>query len=193
VKKHYERGRNFKETNSCPSSARPIGTGNKFALNRSRQWVYKWLKRHSCSPADANWSESHSNAPKSVRSHLAKETETAIINIRREFEANPYYQSGAVSISYKLDAMGVKPPSTSTINRVIKRNNLQNKSSARVRKSTEYPSNFINAQQMDLIGPCYLKGGFKFYFFSVMDVDTHYGRVYPIKNKPEKCNCPLSV
>lgn len=62
-----------------------------------------------------------------------------------------------------------------------------------LRKETEYPTGFVNAQQMDLIGPRYLKGGFKFYFFSIMDVDTHYAHVYPVKNKSAKCivQCPV--
>jgi hypothetical protein len=59
-----------------------------------------------------------------------------------------------------------------------------------LRKETEYPIGFVNVQQMDLIGPRYLKGGFKFYFFSIMEVDTHYARVYPVKNKSAKSIVP---
>lgn len=90
-------------------------------LNRSRQWVYKWIKRHSASPEKENWHQAHSNAPKNIRNRIPNETETAIINIRKELESNPYHQNGAVNIFYKLNEAGIKPPSTATINRVIKR------------------------------------------------------------------------
>ena len=162
-------------------------------LNRSRQWVYKWIKRHSASPEKENWHQAHSNAPKNIRNRIPNETETAIINIRKELESNPYHQNGAVNIFYKLNEAGIKPPSTATINRVIKRNGLQNKSRGKMRKNAEYPSSFINVQQMDLIGPCYLKGGFKFYFYSIMDVETHHAEVYPVKNKSAKSIVPCLI
>lgn len=62
-----------------------------------------------------------------------------------------------------------------------------------MRKNAEYPSSFINVQQMDLIGPCYLKGGFKFYFYSIMDVETHHAEVYPVKNKSAKSIVPCLI
>ena len=162
-------------------------------LNRSRQWVYKWIKRHSASPEKENWHQAHSNAPKNIRNRIPNETETAIINIRKELESNPYHQNGAVNIFYKLNEAGIKPPSTATINRVIRRNGLQHKSRGKMRKNAEYPSSFINVQQMDLIGPCYLKGGFKFYFYSIMDVETHHAEVYPVKNKSAKSIVPCLI
>jgi hypothetical protein len=36
---------------------------------------------------------------------------------------------------------------------------------------------------MDLIDPKYLKGGFRFYLFDIIDVETHFAGVYPILNK----------
>ena len=85
-------------------------------LNRSRQWVYKWIKRHSASPEKENWHQAHSNAPKNIRNRIPNETETAIINIRKELESNPYHQNGAVNIFYKLNEAGIKPPSTGSSN-----------------------------------------------------------------------------
>lgn len=152
--------------------------------------MYKWIKRYSASAYKENRHQAHSNAPKSIGNRISNETETAIINICKEPESNTYQQNCAVNIFYKLNEAGIKPPSTATINRVIKRNGLQNKSRGKMRKNTEYPSSFINVQQMDLIGPCYLKGGFKFYFFSIMDVDTHYAGIYPVKNKSAKSILP---
>jgi len=42
---------------------------------------------------------------------------------------------------------------------------------------------FINVQQMDLVGPKYLKGGSRFYFLNIIDIQNHYSWVYPIKDK----------
>lgn len=36
---------------------------------------------------------------------------------------------------------------------------------------------------MDLVGPKYLAGGFRFYILDVIDTETHYAGVYPLPNK----------
>ena len=36
---------------------------------------------------------------------------------------------------------------------------------------------------MDLVGPKYLSGGFRFYFFNIIDVETHTAGVYPCRDK----------
>jgi putative transposase len=36
---------------------------------------------------------------------------------------------------------------------------------------------------MDLVGPKYLKGGNRFYFLNIIDVENHFAGVYPIKDK----------
>lgn len=36
---------------------------------------------------------------------------------------------------------------------------------------------------MDLVGPKYLSGGFRFYFLNIIDIETHFAGVYPIKDK----------
>ncbi|MDD4158093.1 MAG: integrase core domain-containing protein [Proteiniphilum sp.] len=53
-------------------------------------------------------------------------------------------------------------------------------------KDTEYPSYFYGVQQMDLVGPKYLKGGCRFYFFNIIDTQNHYAGVYPIADKSAK-------
>ncbi len=39
---------------------------------------------------------------------------------------------------------------------------------------------------MDLVGPRYLKGGFKFYFLDIIDVENHFAGVYPLYDKSSK-------
>lgn len=159
-------------------------------LNRSRQWVHKWLKQYERYGSSESWYKSGDNTPKQVKNKVSPEIEKAVINIRKELLSEPYQQTGAINILYRLEAMGIQAPSTATINRIIKRNGLENRETRPLRKETEYPTGFVNVQQMDLISPRYLKGGFKFYFFSIMDVDTHYARVYPVKNKSAKSIVP---
>ena len=36
---------------------------------------------------------------------------------------------------------------------------------------------------MDLVGPKYLAGGFRFYFMNIIDTENHHAGVYPIKDK----------
>lgn len=70
-----------------------------------------------------------------------------------------------------------------TINQILKRNNLIKEDKPKVSKSKEYPDQYINVQQIDLICPRYLKRGFKFYIFNIIDIGNHFAGVYPIINK----------
>jgi transposase InsO family protein len=109
--------------------------------------------------------------------------EKSVVSLRKSLLSKPYSQKGALSIMYELDRLGMKSPSLSTVNRILQRNNLVNPSAARERREVEYPSHFIDVQQMDLVGPKYLKGGFRFYFFNIIDTQTHCAGVYPIADK----------
>ena len=94
---------------------------------------------------------------------------------------------------YELDRLGIEPPSISTINRILRRNNLIEKSKLKRQNNTEYPDNFIDVQQMDLIGPRYLKGGFRFYFCNIIDAENHFAGVYPITDKTAKSIVPCII
>ena len=160
-----------------------------FQLLRSRQWVYKWLKRYEHS-IDNYWYKSESNTPQKLSNKTSVELESTIIKIRKELISEPYHQTGAINILYKLSTLGVTPPSVATINRIIKRNNLSNENTFKKQKTKDYPSCFFNIQQMDLIGPRYLKGGFRYYLYNIVDIETHYAAVYPIPDKSAKSIVP---
>lgn len=152
-------------------------------LSRTRQWVYKWISRYQSSNGQVNWYEDLSKAPLINPNKVCKSIENSIVQVRKQLSSKPYSQQGAVSIMYELRTLGVKPPSISTINRVLKKHNLIKKEKPRTSHSREYPDNYINVQQMDLIGPRYLKGGFKFYIFTIIDIENHFAGIYPIRNK----------
>jgi transposase len=151
-------------------------------LGRTRQWVYKWLHEYNQS-SNTTWSKSKSHVPKNIKRKTSNEIEKIVIEIRKRLSKNPYAQKGSISILYEFERLGIKPPSTATINRILKRNNFIEKNTVKHLKRNEYPTYFFNVQEMDLIGPNYLKGGFKFYFYCIIDTQTHYAGVYPISTK----------
>lgn len=154
------------------------------SLKRSRQWVYKWLGRFRNGHCD--WYKEESKAPKNKQSRLPDGIEQSIILIRERLSQMPYSQQGAISIMYELKQLGVEPPSVSSINRILKKHGSIHQSTVKVSKSTEYPTHYLDVQQMDLIGPRYLQGGFKFYIFTIIDKNNHTAGVYPIATKSAK-------
>lgn len=151
-------------------------------LARSRQWVHKWITRYHTKSGDT-WYHSESTSPKQVQNRIPQNEEDMVINIRKALANHRYSQTGALTIMYEIERMGMKSPSISTINRILKRNNLINTSSVKQRKGIEYPNHFILVQQMDLVGPRYLTGGTRFYFQNIIDTENHHVGVYPIKDK----------
>jgi len=151
-------------------------------LGRSRQWVHKWINRYRSEGGD-KWFYSRSKAPKNIENKTAANTEELVIKVRKALEDRIYSQTGALSIMYEVERMGINPPSLSTINRILKRHDLIHKSRIRQKKGVEYPNHFFLVQQMDLVGPRYLTGGSRFYFQNIIDTENHYVGVYPIKDK----------
>lgn len=158
-------------------------------LSKSRQWVYKWVSRYENS-SGPEWYREHSRAPHKQSGELPSDIEHSIIEVRKKLSAKPYSQKGAISILYELKQLGIQAPSVSTINRVLKKNGLVKQSQTTIGKSKEYPVHYYDVQQMDLIGPRYLKGGFKFYVFTVIDKNNHMAGTYPIANKSAKSIVP---
>ena len=150
-------------------------------LNHSRQWVYKWLDRYSSGRAD--WSTSISTAPK-VRpnktfSSLVDEVKAA----RLELERSPHHESGAYAIFHHLKGKGIEPPSVATINRILKQHGLVREKVSYKKSGLDYPEAPINLHIMDLIGPCYLRGGARFYLLTIISNDTRHAGVYPMLSK----------
>ena len=161
-------------------------------LSRTRQWVYKWVDKFQKSQ-DKEWSKTCSNAPRTILNKTSISLENTVIEIRKRLSKNPYAQKGAISILYEFERLGITPPSLSTINRILKRQHLIDESYVKQIKETEYPDYFFGVQQMDLIGPKYLKGGFKFYFYCIIDTESHYAWIYPITNKSAESITPCLI
>lgn len=116
-------------------------------------------------------------------------TRQLVIDIRKRLQNEPYAQKGAISILYEFERLNITPPSISTMNRILRRNSLLEQSEVKRLKDTEYPSYFYGVQQMDLVGPKYLKGGFRFYFLNIIDTENHCAGVYPVADKSAKNVC----
>jgi len=154
-------------------------------LSKSRQWIYKWISRYNSSP-NSDWYKEESRAPKSQSIRISGMIENSVIEIRKSLSSNSYSQKGATSILYEMKRLGLNTTSVSTINRILKRNDLISLKKTKSGKPKEYPNHYLDVQQMDLIGPRYLKGGFKYYIYTIIDINNHMAGAYPIVNKSAK-------
>lgn len=102
-------------------------------LGKARSWVNKWIKRYQTIGGD-DWFKSKSRSPKHIKSKTPTEVENLVINIRKSLNDRIYSQTGALTIMYEFERLGLKAPSLSTINRILKRNHQIKLSSEKHKK-----------------------------------------------------------
>lgn len=124
-------------------------------LGKTRQWVHKWLNRYKIG-GDV-WYQSISNAPKKPMSRIPEDIEKTIVSIRKNLKEQKYAQKGALNILYELNHLNIKPPSMSTINRVIKRNGLLDKGTKREAKKKNILITSLMYSKWTLLGQSTLK------------------------------------
>jgi len=99
--------------------------------------------------------------------------EQMVIESRKRLEKKLYAQIGALAISYDLNKQGIISPPISTINKILKRNDLVHKRLKYSPKRINYPSLVIThsnyLHQIDVVGPRYLKKDGKFYSINIID------------------------
>ena len=138
-------------------------------LNRTRDWVYKWLERSQSGQSD--WYLDQSRAPRNKPGKIGKELEQAVVNSRiklakRDSPETRYAFCGAVAIHQELDNLGYRTkPALSTINRILKRNGLiaNQKTKAKEKSSSKYYPHIKarhpgHLHQLDLVTPRYVRG-----------------------------------
>lgn len=158
------------------------------SLNRTKQWFFKWLKRFK--NGGPNWADGLPRRPHYSPKKIDKTMEQAIIEKRQELEQTLYSQIGALNLSWHLGQQRNNLPSTATINRVIKRNNLTRKKPRYTPKGVDYPglepthSNFLH--QFDPIGPRYLKSDGRFYSANIIDAYDRRCNINPMRAKTRK-------
>lgn len=113
-------------------------------LGKSRQWVHKWLGRYKS--GDDKWYLSLSNAPKRPIKAVSEDIENMVVSIRKKLKDQKYAQKGALNILYEFERLNIKPPSLSTINRIIRRNGLIDRGTKREakKKSIQITSRMFN-------------------------------------------------
>lgn len=142
------------------------------SLGKSKAWFLKWLNRYRHNGED--WAKSYSQRPHHTLRKIDKDMEQIVIKVKKSLEKKLYAQIGVLNINWYLSQKGITSPSTATISRVIKRNNLVRKRPKYTPKGVNYPSleviysNYLH--QFDLVGPRYLKTDARFYSANIIDV-----------------------
>ena len=158
------------------------------SLNRTKQWFFKWLKRFKSGEPD--WANELSRKPHHSPKRINQAMEQAVIEKRQELVQTLYAQIGALNISWHLGQGNIDMPSMTTINRVIKRNNLTRKKPRYAPKGVDYPglepsySNFLH--QFDSVGPRYLKSDGRFYSANIIDAYDRRCNINPMRAKTRK-------
>jgi putative transposase len=152
------------------------------SLNKSRQWLYKWLHRQDELSTDSTTNRVHNRTP--------VEIEEAVINARKKLQNTKYAQIGVNAINRELYTQGLSPLPPATINRIIRRAGLLRKKTPYTPKGKAYPKLEAvyanNIHQADLIGPRFIKGDGRFYSLNVMDVATHRIKLNPSRRKDDE-------
>lgn len=158
------------------------------SFQRSRQWFYYWYNQYKDGQKD--WFQNKSKRPHRSPDKTLPKLEKKIIGIRNSLSQQGLFY-GAQATQWEMADVGIKNiPSIPTINRIFKRNDLIEPRVKRYApKGKAYPqfiakySNHIH--QLDLVGPCYLRGTqtIRFYSLNVVDIFTHRCGVQPSLTK----------
>jgi transposase len=161
---------------------RLVGDGNSVAdvareLDRSRQWVHKWLKRFAAE-GDAGLVD-RSRARSTQPDKTPPETVANILTTRSRLEEQPEASMGALSILAQMERDGwLNIPSESTIERILAHAGVTRPRRKRDRsKEVHLPLPDVSGpgveQQADWIQDRYLTGGIRFQSLQIADVGSH--------------------
>jgi len=146
-------------------------------VSRSREWFYKWWGRYQSEGASGL--RDRSRAPRHSRQVASPELRQTILTVRdqlmrRHGPRERYRLAGAPTIRHELACLGCVPlPSLRTIERVLQ---TAGRTSPAFRPqpqvaSSDYPRWSVTRSnqrhQLDLIGPRYLKGSRRQWYFLV--------------------------
>ena len=95
-------------------------------LRKTKKWFFKWLKRYRS--GDDHWYRDLSKAPLSHPNQTATDASQLIVSIRNDLD-DSYNQIGVSAIRWEGKKLGISLPSDSTINRILKREDLVKKNS----------------------------------------------------------------
>jgi len=153
------------------------------SLGQSRSWLYKWLSRSGSGKED--WYRDQLRRPLSNPRWTSAEMEEIVKSVRLELYNRGDF-CGVQAIHWHMEDLGLRPlPSLRTIGRILDRNQLTHRRTGRYEpKGVYYPK--VTAEspndlhQSDYVGPCYLKGGIRFYSLHSVDLATGRCAVEPV-------------
>jgi putative transposase len=155
------------------------------SLGRSREWLYKWLKRQHA--GDGEWADEQSRRPRRSPGRVSADLEATIVATRRSLAQRELF-CGAQAIAWELDELGLQAPSLRSISRILERHGLVTRQRGPyVAKGTAYPA--LRAEragqvhQTDFVGPCYLRGQRRFYSLHSVDLATGRCGVQRVANR----------
>jgi transposase len=148
----------------------------------SKSWFYKWLGRYKQNPS-GQWYLERSRKPETIHYSISEQERKAVIAARISLESKPYSQRGAISIQYELrEQQGAVLP-VWKINKILKKANLSQKEPRDKKRTNEYPFTGIITDQMDFVGPRYVKGDGRYYSLNIIDTTTHFVHLNPIRGR----------
>ena len=159
------------------------------ALDCSRSWLYKWIRRYKSK--DNSWYESESRAPHTVHKSTDEQMEQLVVNTRKDLMAMSFSQIGPQAIYYRLRQQGYTPPPIWTIARVLQRHTLTKRKDRiqYIAKGKKYPYQYSLSHQMDFVGPRYLSCKSRYYFLNIIDCDTHWSQTGIVENQTSEVAC----
>jgi transposase len=160
------------------------------SLGRSARWLYKWVER--AESEGAWWVERSRRRHESNRS--SSDIEDLIVRTRQRLAQEGGFE-GAQAIAWELEAAEVKCPSVATINRILKRQGLVDRTGRRrPSKGRKYPTPSAlhagSVHQSDFVGPRYLRGPVRFYSFNTVDVATGRCATVPLQGRSNEAVVP---
>jgi putative transposase len=148
----------------------------------SKSWLYKWLKRYKENP-NGQWYLEQSRKPKTIHYSVSEQESKAVIEARLSLEKKPYSQRGAISIQYELRQQHAAVLPVWKINKILKKANLNHKEPKDKKRTNEYPFIGVILDQMDFVGPRYVKGDGRYYSLNIIDITTHFVHINPIRGR----------
>lgn len=147
----------------------------------SKSWLYKWVKRCKAN-SNGQWYLEESKRPKTVRNSTAEEEKRAVISARLALESQPYSQRGAISIQYKMRAQQQPVLPVWKINKILRNAHLNTKKPKDQKRINEYPFIGTTLDQMDFVGPRYIKNDGRYYSLNIIDSTTHFVHINPMRS-----------
>ena len=158
------------------------------SLGYSKDWFFKWLKRHET--GNREWFKEHSRQPLTSPNKTADEIENAICLTRSRLK-NQLLFCGHQAIRWELEDEGISPlPSESTIKRILKKHGLISRAKGPYEpKGKKYPAiaakRVNDVQQFDFVGPCYLQGPVRFYSLHAIDLASMRCAIEPKSHRKD--------